>query len=252
MVKDAVRSFLNSSYPHKKLYILDDGSDVPISDVLDEMPEILELSPRNKQDILVFRVTPDLKAGLIENKKVYPQGIYSNVLFQNMFREGCGVALVLCDDDLLFPDYLTQLAYFYTFNEKCTHACCFSYPFEDNNIPDDEVSTSTFCNYLFNIPIQAVADQITLDYVDKSDKNKKWDVLDISQASYRLSSVIEGDITWVETANSCLDFQFQNDMIAKYGPFTRLPIWGQKKRFHPLALAQSKTPDDLDSLKIRE
>jgi hypothetical protein len=97
-------SVLDEDYSDFELAICDDGSDVHISDVLDDM------GIEQDDQIQWYRLDDDA-----EYKRAY--GSRAGMMLNDaMSNSNADIAIILCDDDMIYPSYFQGLSDFYEQN----------------------------------------------------------------------------------------------------------------------------------------
>ena len=266
MVVDAICSYINTLkiFDNSHLYILDDSSDVHINDVLDSMKLTSE-----QQHITAFRVDKEIKEDFLVNDEKYTQGVYSNLLMNQMTKEGCQVMMVLCDDDMLFEHSTLMASYTLACNYENTYAFGLSFSVDEEEL-SKEVGADTKFGDLINEefahvplaiptifkyepnrplwvrPIEVYNDHNNkkrLETASKEELNTLQPVIDISQLIFRCDKVVENKILWEDRQNAYLDFEFVGKLYRQFGMPLYIPTWLQYKRLHEKQLGKL-TPED--------
>lgn len=94
---------MSQSYNNWNMVICDDGSDIPIQSVLSSM------------GIIDSRITVKRMNDSLEHKEQFGSSA-GRMLNEAMMESNSDVAIILCDDDGLYPDYLFNLNEFYSSN----------------------------------------------------------------------------------------------------------------------------------------
>lgn len=104
MIKNALDSIKNSNYTNFKIAFIDDGSETPGKPIVESYlpPEIL-----SKTTFYNTNHSPEDK--LNQGGSIF--GYYANQAIKEL---NCDIAFMLCDDDALHPDYLSNLNKFFT------------------------------------------------------------------------------------------------------------------------------------------
>lgn len=133
------------------------------------------------------------------------------------------IAIMLCDDDALFPNYLKDLNYYYRINPQINYAYSYVKYYdpstqhfkEASEIPVYFHSGSTYTLNLHNTPIEPICK------------------IDASQVSWKTRCNKEGNIWFPYPHTRGLDAALFTQMYKKYGPCYPLGEFGQYKGAFP-------------------
>ena len=117
MVKNGLLSIRNNDYENWFLAIIDDGSDYPVEE---SVKDIFGEYYYRKGDIKIYKTND-----AIENKSICGGSIHGKYMNLALTDFDSDVAIMLCDDDALYPSYLTNLNKW--FNENPREVWCYSH-----------------------------------------------------------------------------------------------------------------------------
>jgi glycosyltransferase involved in cell wall biosynthesis len=105
LVKFAIKSVLSQSHGDWQMVLCDDGSDIHVQDVLDSMGiDDSRISIKRLNDTIHQKQSIGSRSGVMINEACV--------------ESDCDIAIILCDDDGLFPAYLDSLNKFYIENQS--------------------------------------------------------------------------------------------------------------------------------------
>ena len=186
LVRFAINSVLSQSHTNWQLAICDDGSDVSAQQVLSSMGI-------GDSRISIKRI--DYRPGEKESL-----GSRSGLMLNECMSESnSNIALVLCDDDGLYPEYLSNLNEFYKNNESCFY----SYGHVSIYDPEQFIGLDSLPENNFNIVLNRT-DNLNASYN-----------VDASQVSWRLDEFTRGIFPYPQTAN--LDAVVFQKLFEAYG-----------------------------------
>ncbi len=217
MVKNALKSILNQSYTNWELVFVDDSEELN-----QDLVDYLNL---NFKDKVTYYHTNDTKEAKI-SRGYSTFGSYWNKGCQNSTSD---IVLMLCDDDALYEDYLLNLNTWY-----------------ENN-PDKHYCYSHVVN--FN-PQETQPEENNYDpnyWLNRTEPINPCCMVDASQVSWRLKSMLESGITFPETQTANLDAAVYGQMQTTWGLCEYSGFVGQYKATFPDQLGnRPNTYDTVD------
>lgn len=213
MVRNALQSIKEQTYKNWELAFIDDGSNPPGSPIVLEMFNDEELS---KTEFYRIEDTPEIKSK--RGGSVF--GFWTNVAIQKSTAE---IAIMLCDDDALCPDYLEYLNEYYKMNPKINYGYCYVKYFdpstqdyrEGNEKPKYFHPGSTYTLNNYDGPIDPLCK------------------IDASQVSWRTKCHEEKNIWFQYPLTRGLDADLFRKMYKEYGPCYPTFTYGQYKGAFP-------------------
>lgn len=187
LVQFAIKSVMSQSHTDWHIGICDDGSDVRVEDVLSSM---------NIYDDRISIKRIDYRHG----EREIQGSSFGRALNEHMLDSDADVAMILCDDDGLYPEYLYNLNQFYKNNQSCMH----SYGHVSIYDPGQFIGLDALPDDNFNT---------TLNRVDGL--NGSYNV-DASQVSWRINNDTNSIFPYPQTAN--LDAVIFQKLFNMYGP----------------------------------
>lgn len=218
LVLNALESIKRLDYNNYEVHFIDDGSIDKGEDVVREFcPEII--------DKFKFYYIDNTQQDKI-NQGGSIHGKYMNDVIKN--NEG-DIVIILCDDDALFSDYLTNLNEFYNNNPNAMWA------YSHVNYYNPE--TDHFLDAKFDPPVfNNSFPKLNSHTTPINPANN----VDSTQVSFRTRSYIEGDIWYTYPKTKNLDSDIYTKMYNRWGacPFTN--FFSQYKAWFPNQLCWSK------------
>ena len=210
LIRNALQSIKDSDYPHWELAFIDDGSDEKANDIL------WEYFAGDRRVTYSYLNRP-------KEVKLKKGSDHGAALNRAMKRSKADIAMFLCDDDALVPDYMGKLNKWYNDNPSAMWA--YSHV------------------YIWN-PLEQ-----GLDYGSLKDKNH-WHnncteailpsaKLDASQVTWKLLCNKKGNC-WFPPRWWNLDQFFYRDMGTAYGHCLFTGLTGQYKAIHSKQLVHWK------------
>jgi glycosyltransferase involved in cell wall biosynthesis len=216
LILDTLKSIKESTYKNFVVACIDDGSDIPTESIVRSQFSKEEL------DKTVFYRIDDSK----EAKTLRGGSIIGEKMNQAMRELECDLAIFLCDDDLLLPNYLENLNKYFTDNPKVMYAYSHVRVFH----PGEDPRTKEKEPYWFN----------------KTDTIDPFCALDASQVCWRVKAAVEGEIWFPVPKTANLDADFYGPFCEKHGPCPYMGFDGQLKRLHKAQLGQHSSLDYID------
>jgi glycosyltransferase involved in cell wall biosynthesis len=214
LVLHALESIKNLDYDNYEVHFIDDGSTEKGEPVVREFcPEIID-----KFKFYYIDNTPEDKVrqgGSIHGK-------YMNDIIKNNESD---VIIILCDDDALFPNYLSNLNKF--FNENPNTMWAYSHVNYYN--PEKE----HYRNGTFNPPVFNTSfPKLNIHSTPINPANN----VDSTQVCFSRKAFVDGDIWYTYPKTKNLDSDIYNRMFTKWGlcPFTN--FFSQYKAWFPSQL----------------
>jgi glycosyltransferase involved in cell wall biosynthesis len=180
MVRIALQSIANQDYDNWELAFVDDGSDISGENIVKEMLG-------NHLHKIKFFNTNDTK-----DQKVLQGGSIFGKFWNNaMYNTDADIAIMLCDDDALYPEYLKKLNEYYSKNNvnySFGHVSLFD-PSVEKDINSITDNLNTWLNNHYG-PIHP-ANQVDASQVSwKIDAIKKFDI----KFSYPKTADLDSDL----------------------------------------------------------
>jgi glycosyltransferase involved in cell wall biosynthesis len=209
MVLNALQSIKELEYNNYDLIFIDDsGDDMFKSTFYEYMPHnILTKS-------IYYAIMQD------EMTKLKQHGsVHGHIMNEYIKQSDAEIAIVLCDDDALVPDYLTNLSKFYTDNPTINYAYSYVYYFDPSNQNYKEGSKfpryshhgSTYTLNMHTTPIDPFCN------------------LDSTQVSWRTKCNKEDNIWYPSPQTRGLDAALFTQLRNKYGLCYPTGLYGQYK-----------------------
>jgi len=211
MLTNALLSVKNSTYQNWELCIIDDGIRFPATTVIEKC-----FTPEERESHRISYIqTMDSEA----SKKIRGGsqfGMYANLAIK---ASDADIVIMLCDDDLLKPDYMEKLNQFYLENPSIKYSYShleFYNPY--NGLPQDgNVVNNSYTDYL----------------VSHTESINPSGNLDSSQVTWKRESWINDDIQFPSPRTSNLDEVIYEQMYVTWGSCVYNKINGQWKGIHP-------------------
>jgi glycosyltransferase involved in cell wall biosynthesis len=216
IVLNALESIIKLDYPRSKFdfIFIDDSGDSDFQDTLDKY---MEQDPNISYGYWPINQDDDLK----QKQGGSTHGYMMNHAI-SLFGED-DIAIVLCDDDALFPDYLTNLSKFYTDNPEVMYAYSYVKYFDPSTQHYSEASEhpkyfhhgSTYTLNQPNVPIDPLCK------------------VDASQVTWRTKCFTKDGVLFPYPQTRGLDAALFRQLTAKYGPCYPTFFFGQYKGAFP-------------------
>lgn len=217
MVRSAIQSIIESDYKNWELAFIDD-SDIPESDI----DLGLIFPPEDLHKIKIYK-TNDTRA----NKLARGGSVFGGFANQAIQDSNANIVIMLCDDDALIPDYLTNLNNFYKNHININYA--HSHVIEFNPLIEDYKNKSKTQSALnFNGPIVP------------------YNNVDASQVSWRIECSKNGGIWFPSPKTNALDYVVYTQLFNKYGNCEFTGFDGQYKAFHDRQLGRTNSYDNVN------
>jgi glycosyltransferase involved in cell wall biosynthesis len=216
MVRNALESIKNLDYSNWELAFIDDGSILPGKPIVEEiLAEHLEK--------VVFINTGDS----IEDKIRRGGSRIGSYMNSAVKSSDADLAIMLCDDDSLVPDYFTNLDKWFT--EHPTSMYCYSHvilfdPFKEKPVRETfETDEIIWAGHKQN------------RYKNRYNKTRRLNPansLDSSQVAWRTSCNTKGRLRFPSPKTCNLDSSFYAGLRLKYGQVSFSGFIGQYKGYH--------------------
>lgn len=227
MVENALKSILSQTHIDWELAFLDDGSSNP------GKPVVNKILPEQLEKIKFYNTQDTVKDKLLAG------GSRIGMLMNQAIRESqAEIALMLCDDDALFPDYLANLSRWFTSNPT-KHYCYSDVVLFD---PFKEAPGDKFKKSLIQL-VYTQVDRYHSPYnkgIDIAPVSGLLGVVDASQPAWRTSCNKDGDIWFPYPQTTNLDISFLTRMHHDYGKCSYSGFYGQYKAVHQGALSTKR------------
>lgn len=210
MLRNALNSVKGSTYKNWDLCVIDDGTEHPAIDVLNEC---FEKNERIQHRISCIQTMDPQERKALRGGSQF--GLYANAAIE---ASDADLVLMLCDDDVLIDDYMERLNDFYTSNPQTNYSYChlkFYDPLNGQNNEENSVSDG-YTKYLNSRshPINPVRR------------------VDSSQVSWRRSRWMEDGIRFPHPRTSNLDEAIFAQMHSVWGDCEFNGTVGQWKGIH--------------------
>ena len=209
MVQNALRSILDSDYKNWELAFIDDSSPTPGRPVCEDLL-------KDHLDQVKFYNT-----NMTPEEKKSSNGMVGQTMNKAVQESDADVAIMLCDDDALCPDYLKNLNDFFESNPDAL--ACYSHVFRFNPAFENiEFVRKIYEETAYTADIRLAGS------------------VDASQVAWR-TSVHDKNVWFEEKRTKYLDYQFytQLDEMIKGVPFSG--FFAQYKGVHPTMLENHET-----------
>lgn len=216
MIRDTFDSINRSTYKNFQVALIDDGSLIPMESIAKEV-----LGPEEFSKTIIYRIDDSKEDKLRRGGSVI--GEYMNKAMKEL---GCDLAIFLCDDDLLLPDYLENLNKYFIANPDVPYAYSHVRIFNDGEDP-------------FLVEKRPY-------WLNKTETIDPYCALDASQVCWRVPKAVEGEIWFPVPKTANLDADFYGPFCEKYGPCRFLGSDGQLKRQHEHQLGLTSSMDNVD------
>lgn len=208
LVRKTLQSVKESIYTNWELAIVDDGSDSPIE------PIISEMFTEEEQKKIKIKNSGDS----IEQKHRQNGSRHGEYLNMFMNESDAEFVFMLCDDDAILPDYMSNLLNFYRANPNQKYAYCQVFVY--NPLTQDYKTSSNRATFL-----------------NKTEDLRPSCQIDSSQVSWRKSP----DIKFPSPQTEALDSVVFEQMFALWGLCKYIGVVGQYKGIFEKQLGTRKT-----------
>jgi glycosyltransferase involved in cell wall biosynthesis len=213
IVKNALESIKSQNYDNWELAFVDDGSSIPGKEIVED---ILKDSLHKVKFFNTNHTRRD--------KELNGGSMFGSYWNEAMYNSDADIAIMLCDDDTLYPDSLKQLNEYYKQNKDVVysygHVSIFDpYATKDfYSLTHSDVNTNWFLNKTKSIhPVNNV---------------------DASQVSWRINNVIKDKLTFPAVRTANLDAVLYEQLYNTYGYCVFNGILVQYKGVHSDQLGQ--------------
>lgn len=205
LVKNALKSLQNSTYTNWELAFIDDGSDI-----LGE-PIVREIF-KDTSNISFYRTNDTVEDKLKRNG--YQGSLMGKLAQDALETSSSDYCVMLCDDDMLVPDYLEKLNSYYINNSDKLYSYCHIKIYDPTKI----------------IPYEPFQKQ---DYVQNVvEPVCPYYRLDMSQVSFNLKSTLEYKIKFKFPYTVNIDAELFLNMYSVWGDIHFNGIDGQYKAIY--------------------
>lgn len=216
LILQSLESIQKSTYKNWHCAVVDDGSTLPAEEIIRG-----KFTPEELEKTTFYRIN-DTKA----DKVARGGSIIGEKMNQAMEELGCDLAIFLCDDDLLIPDYLENLNKYFTSNPEVMYAYSHVRTFKEGE--DPWTKEKEFCWLNHEGPIDPFCRA------------------DASQVCWRVPSALEGGIKFPSPKTANLDADFYGPFCEKYGLCHPTGFDSQMKRVHKNQLGITQGYDAVD------
>ncbi len=207
LVRTALNSIKNQNYENWEIAFIDDGSEISGEPIVKELlydTPIYKIKFYNTDDSVEDKLNRNKEDGSIFGK-------YAQMAIEN---SNADYVLMLCDDDALYPEYLTNLNnYFQTHtNEQYVYSHIHTY---------DPILTKIEDNPIFEY-----------HHLNKTEPLNPHFKIDMSQVAWRRNSFIESNIKFPYPMTVNLDSVIYNQMWNHFGDCKFSGFIGQYKAIY--------------------
>jgi len=204
MVEIPLISIKNQSYKNWELAFVDDGSVM-------SGEEIVKTILSDDLEKIKFYNTHDTPEDKINNGG----SMFGTFWNEALYDSDADIAIMLCDDDALYPEYLEKLVEYYSVNELVNYSYGHVSVFDPNSFTNFE----------------------SLSLNKNSPLNKTEEInpvcnVDASQVSWRINKVKENNIIFPAPKTTDLDAAIYNSMFFAFGNCTYNGTIAQYKGVH--------------------
>ena len=222
MVLNALDQLAKSKYENFKIALIDDGSvKFPVLDILDNYDKL--------SDKITLYNTHDTLENKLKRESI--MGKYMNIAIR---ESNSDVAIIVCDDDAIYPRYLENLNDFYNSNPNIHYSYCHVVAFD----PTDQVMCTTL--RLENKSEWATGAVMNLNWTSPINPYCR---VDASQVSWRISCNKEKNIWFPEQQTKNHDAYLYRQLFQEYGSCVFNNIVGMYKGFHKDQLSNRSGTD---------
>jgi glycosyltransferase involved in cell wall biosynthesis len=204
MVEIPLRSIQNQSYKNWELAFVDDGS-------LVSGEYIVKTILSDDLDKVKFYNTHHTPEDKIKNGG----SVFGRFWNEAMYESDADIAIMLCDDDALYPEYLQKLVDYYSFEQSVNYSYGHVSVFNPNT-----------CTNLDSLVLDRSSD------LNKTGQFNPVCQVDASQVSWRIDKVKENNITFPVPKTTDLDAAIYNAMFSSFGNCVYNGIIAQYKGVH--------------------
>lgn len=210
LLRNALLSVKDSTHEHWDMCVIDDGTNFPALEVIDSC---FDHEERVKHRINYVQTFDSEERKNARGGSQF--GEYANTAIRTSDAD---IVIMLCDDDMIKPDYMSRLHEFYVNNQHVKYSYCHLEFYDPTNglpSPENKVDDN-YTRYLTSNrgPINPVRR------------------VDSSQVSWRRSSWIEDGISFPSPRTSNLDEAIYGYMHSRWGDCVFNEINGQWKGIH--------------------
>jgi len=203
LVHNALESIRQLKYLNYEVAAIDDGSDIPLKDIIEE--HYYDIAPKFTH----YQIKDSEAVKVSQGGSL--QGKWLNIAMQNSDAD---FAVILCDDDALQPKYFKKAEEWLKSNPDEVYGYCHVVEF----------------NPLTELPIPKACAPSGLNYTKALNGRC---MLDASQVLWRLAPVKRDGIAFPYPMTTALDADFYQQMYLKYGPCKFMWVVGQWKGVFP-------------------
>ena len=193
LVREALASIRESTYKNWELAVIDDGSDVPIEDIL--------INCLSNEELLNTKV---YSTGQTKEEKIAQGGsIFGKYANNAMLESNADICFMVCDDDCITPWYMEQLNSFYIQNPSIMYSYC------------DVITMNPIEDFWRDKLVEPASPHfLNANHNPHSMGNSK----DSSQGSWRMECVRGGGLRFPFPRTVALDYVLWEDLNRVYGP----------------------------------
>lgn len=205
MVRNALNSIKEMEYDNWELAFIDDGSEVPGEPIVREIlgDHIDNVKFTRAETTMAQRFDPGSPIGLYINDAV--------------MASTADVAVLVCDDDALLPNYFSNLNKWFSENPNEVWGYCHVVTFDPSR---EDYHT-----------LPKIARPIGTDINSHTTRIAPSCAVDSSQVAYRTRCIKDEGIRWIYPQTGCLDANFYEKMYAQYGLCPFMGFVGQYKAY---------------------
>lgn len=200
----ALQSIKEMDYDNWELVLIDDGSDTPGRPIVEDVL-------KDHLDKLKF-----IRTETTMDQRRSPGSMFGWHMNDAVRKSDADIVVVLCDDDAMLPDYLSNMNKFFVEHPEHVWGYCHVTAFD----PTKEDYHTAPPTPSFN-------------YNDHTKPIEPACAVDSSQVVYRTDCTRVDNIEWPYPKTGCLDMDFYNRMVPKYGLCPFMGFVGQYKAIFP-------------------
>lgn len=247
MMLNALNSIKNQTYKNWHLAFIDDGSMVPGAPIVKEvLSEYMQgpisgtrvreekWSKETQGQVTLWRIDDTLEDKRKQEGTRHPE--YMNRSILECVESPESPVIILCDDDALLPDYLSDLNEYYKSNPSTLHSFCHVIPFD----PTKE------------LPSEELASRASSFWLNKRGTIHPFNAIDGSQSTYRRKVFSELGVRYPSPAHRCLDASLHQQLVEKAGLCPFNGIIGQYKGIFANQLGQRNSGNEYDPTDLEK
>ena len=223
LVREALFSIRESGYKNWELAIVDDGSEIPVADIL--------LETFNNEEIAKTKI---YSTNQTKEQKIAQGGsIFGKYANDAMLESDADLCFMVCDDDCITPWYMDLLNDFYSSAPEVMYSYC-----------DVITMDPTIDSWREKLKEPASDHFLNHNHNPHCMGNSK----DSSQGSWRMKCIKEGGVRFPAPLTAALDYYVWLQLNQVYGPGVFNGIVGQVKSYWASQLGNTSSYDNPEGL----